>query len=45
MECFAEFVCQIRFIGECCGGDDPGPPPGGASWDDNTPWDNGIYWS
>lgn len=44
MECFAGFIRPIEFIGTC-GGDDPGPRPGGASWDENTPWDNGIYWS
>lgn len=42
MECFAEFIKPIEFIGTC--GDEPGPPPGGAAWDENTHWDNNVYW-
>jgi hypothetical protein len=44
MQCFAGFICEADWIGKCCG-DTPGPPPGGAAWDENTPWDNNVYWS
>lgn len=43
MEGFVGFIRPIEFIGTC--GEVPGPPQGGAAWDENTPWDNNIYWS
>lgn len=45
MECDLAFIKEVKevdFIGEC--GDQP-IPPGQVSWDENTPWDNNIYWS
>lgn len=44
MECFVEFICEMKFLGECCK-DDPTPPePPKITWDEQTPWDNTTYW-
>lgn len=39
---FIKRIEPIEFIGD--NGGQPAPPIGYAAWDDNTPWDSGVYW-